>query len=329
MLQSSRAMDLSSSMTDLLVDMPDNPAPEGITAASLKMRDGKRLRYALAPATERPFKGTVIILHGRNECIEKYYETAGDLARRGLATAMFDWRGQGGSDRLLRDSARGHIKDFSHYVRDLEHFFEEIVLPDCRGPFFILAHSTGSLVALLAAPAMINRVKRMVLVSPLLSFASLPVSLKTVRRLTGFLRVLGFGSRYLGGGPRPKEFPPFSTNILTTDRERYARNAALCTKAPQLTLGAPTIAWVSAAARAMDIVHNPDFIARIHVPILMVAAGADEVVSTPAVEDYARRLRSGSLLTIDGARHEILQEADIYREQFFAAFDAFVPGEDL
>ena len=37
-------------------------------------------------------------------------------------------------------------------------------------------------------------------------------------------------------------------------------------------------------------------------------------------------MRSGSLLTIDGARHEILQEADIYREQFLAAFDAFIPG---
>ena len=34
------------------------------------------------------------------------------------------------------------------------------------------------------------------------------------------------------------------------------------------------------------------------------------------------------MLTIDGARHEILQEADVYREQFLAAFDAFVPGSD-
>ena len=34
------------------------------------------------------------------------------------------------------------------------------------------------------------------------------------------------------------------------------------------------------------------------------------------------------MVTIDGARHEILQEADIYREQFWAAFDAFVPGSD-
>ncbi len=52
------------------------------------------------------------------------------------------------------------------------------------------------------------------------------------------------------------------------------------------------------------------------------------MVSTRAVEAYARHMRLGSLLTIDGARHEILQEADLFREQFFAAFDAFVPGTE-
>ena len=315
-------------MTDLLVDMPGNPAPEGIIGHRLTMRDGKRIRYALAPAEGRPRNGTVVILSGRNECIEKYYETMRDLSGRGFATAIFDWRGQGGSDRLLRDAARGHIRNFSHYVRDLEQFFEEIVLPDCRGPFYILGHSTGSLVALMAAPAMVNRVRRMVLVAPLLSFAGLPVSMATVRRITGLLSLVGLGSRYLGGGPA-KEIPPFSINVLTSDRKRYARNAALCEKAPQLTLGGATAGWISAAAKAIATVHDPDFIARIHLPVLMIAAGADEVVSTPAIEHYARRLRSGSLLTIDGARHEILQEADIYREQFWAAFDAFVPGDDL
>ena len=54
-----------------------------------------------------------------------------------------------------------------------------------------------------------------------------------------------------------------------------------------------------------------------------------EIVSTRAIADYARRLRGGSILTIAGARHELLQEADIFREQLLAAFDAFVPGNDV
>ena len=32
------------------------------------------------------------------------------------------------------------------------------------------------------------------------------------------------------------------------------------------------------------------------------------------------------MIVIPGARHEILMERDVIREQFWAAFDAFIPG---
>ena len=115
---------------------------------------------------------------------------------------------------------------------------------------------------------------------------------------------------------------------MTTDARRYARNVQLVETHPELALRGPTIGWIRAACRAIETVWDPEFMARVQVPILFIGAGADEVVPTRAAEEYARRLRGGSMLTIDGARHEILQEADIYREQFWAAFDAFVPGSD-
>jgi len=52
-------------------------------------------------------------------------------------------------------------------------------------------------------------------------------------------------------------------------------------------------------------------------------------VSTPAIEDFAMMLRAGSHLVIAGAQHEVLMEQDQYRMQFWAAFDAFVPGTPL
>ena len=82
-----------------------------------------------------------------------------------------------------------------------------------------------------------------------------------------------------------------------------------------------------AACIAGERVRDPDFLARLHIPILIAAAGNDTVVKTSAIEYFARRLRLGSLITIDGAKHELLQEADVYREQLFAAIDTFlVPG---
>ncbi len=315
-------------MSELLYETEGNPVPENGVAGRLRMRDGKHVRYARFAATARPLKGTVIIVPGRNECIEKYFETIRDLSARGLGSLVFDLRGQGASDRLIADPMRGYVRSFNQYVSDLEEIFEQVALPDCRGPFYMLAHSTGSLVALLAAPALVNRVRRMVLLAPLIEFGSSSLSLHNMRRITGLLYYLGLGSLYAGGGPRPEGGPPFSVNKLTTDHARYARNQGICNTHPQLALGGPSVAWVHAACAAAETLQEPDFLARIHTPLLIVAAGADEVVSTPAIERLAARIRSGSLITIDGARHELLQEADLYREQVLAAFDAFIPGSD-
>jgi lysophospholipase len=40
-------------------------------------------------------------------------------------------------------------------------------------------------------------------------------------------------------------------------------------------------------------------------------------------------LRAGSHLIVAGSRHELMMEQDRYRVQFWAAFDAFVPGTPL
>ena len=74
-----------------------------------------------------------------------------------------------------------------------------------------------------------------------------------------------------------------------------------------------------AVVRYQKRAHNP----------LLIAAGRDQVVSTAAIEDLAVRLRAGSHLIIAGARHELMMEQDRYRAQFWAAFDAFVPGTPL
>lgn len=313
-------------MPDLLTGIAANPVPESATAGRFEGHDGTVIRYCLFKPDIQPARGTVIVLHGRNECIEKYFETASDLMRRGLAVATFDWRGQGGSARLTRNPHQGHVESFSDYVADLEVFFDNVVLPDCQGPYFVLGHSTGSLIALIAAPGMTNRVERMVLSAPLLELQGQRLPDWTIALAASVFSNIGLGRIHLVGG-RP-EMKPFEKNKLTTDPHRYARNAELFHAAPELFLGGPTATWVDAFYRASTRVRDPEFAAEIRIPVLMVAAGADEVVSNRAIEEYAYRLRAGSLVTIAGSRHEILQEADLYREQFLAAFDAFVPGAD-
>ena len=307
-------------MPDLLREIPDNPIPENAAADVMEAADGVRIRYARFPASAP--NGTVIILPGRNEFIEKYFETIGDLRQRGFAAVALDWRGQGGSDRLLRDRMRGHIESFDSYVDDLDRFFFEVVLPDCRPPYTILGHSTGALIALLATPHLINRVRRIVLAAPLLELRT-PLSPPWLKAFANLFCALGLGTRYIAGSGRRGRPTPFQSNKLTNDARRYARNQALVEAHPDLGVGGPTAAWLRAALLAAERVSAPQFMARMHLPILFLAAGSDTVVSTPAIESYAAALPSARALTVDGARHELFQEADIYREQALAAFAAF------
>ena len=70
---------------------------------------GQKLRYALFfPVREKPL-GTLVIIQGRNECIEKYSETIRELVDHGFAVAGFDLRGQALSGRLGRDERAGHV----------------------------------------------------------------------------------------------------------------------------------------------------------------------------------------------------------------------------
>ena len=104
-----------------LVSIPANPVPEGAALAMLKTPDGVTLRAARWPPPPGR-KGTVCLFQGRTEFIEKYFEMVRDLRARGFAVATLDWRGQGLSERALRDPFKGHVDSFSrirHRSRDL------------------------------------------------------------------------------------------------------------------------------------------------------------------------------------------------------------------
>jgi lysophospholipase len=311
-----------------LVSIPANPVPDNYVTGTLKTPDGVALRFARwAPPAGR--RGTVCIFQGRGEWIEKYFETVRELRARGFAVAALDWRGQGLSDRALRDRHKGHVGDFSEYDIDLETFVREIVLPDCPPPLFALGHSTGATVLIRAAHRGRRWFDRMVLIAPLIALAGVG-STPTARLIVRAMRLAGFGSMYVPGGDvGVMEARPFVGNILTSDPVRYARNGAVLEAEPMLGLGRPTVAWCDAAFRTMRTLQERSYPAHIRQPIMIVAAGSDDVVSNVAIEDFATLLRAGSHLVVVGSQHELLMEQDRYRAQFWAAFDAFVPGTAL
>lgn len=314
-------------MSNPFFETENNSAPTGLQAGYFQSSDGFDLRYALCPpAKDTPAQGTVILLHGRNEAIEKYFETISDLNQRGFCVATMDWRGQGGSCRMLKDTERGYVRDFADYRNDFEIFLKTIVLPDCPPSHYILAHSTGALIALQSHDMLQSRIRRMVLVSPFLGLSRSVFTDKHLRPLANLLSSTGLGKLY--AGKVPLQLPPesFNHNPLSHDQSRYLRNAAITRAQPHLGIAGPTIQWLSQTLSAIRTINTPQFFERFSIPTLIIVAGADRVVDGRQAMRFAEQLHCASLITIDGAYHELLQENDFYREQVWAAFDAFIPG---
>ncbi len=308
-----------------LVSIPANPAPEDAVTGMLKTPDGLALRFARWPPPPGR-KGTVCLFPGRAEFIEKYFETVRDLRARGFAVAMLDWRGQGGSQRLLRNPRKGYVRRFADYDIDLATFMREVVLPDCPPPVFGLAHSMGATALIRAAHQGHRWFDRMVLLAPLIGLPGMRRSLAT-RLIVRTMRAFGLGGAYVPGGDASvMQQRPFIGNLLTSDPVRYARNVAVLEAEPALAIGWPTVAWADAAFRMMGTLADPAYAAKIRQPMLIIAAGHDQIVSTLAIDEFSARLRTGSHLIVPGARHELLMESDRFRGQALAAFDAFVPG---
>jgi lysophospholipase len=164
------------------------------------------------------------------------------------------------------------------------------------------------------------------LIAPMLDLSLLKHDI-AARRLARFCAFAGMKSLYVPTGKiKPLSELNFDGNRLTSDPIRFARNLTINMEQPQLDVGPPTIGWMNSAFHLMDRLTDPATARAIRQPLLIVAAGADRIVSTPAIEHFGSRLIAGAHLVIPGARHEILQERDIFREPLFAAMDAFIPG---
>jgi lysophospholipase len=298
-----------------LVEFPDNPPPPGGETTSVVTPDGIRLRTARWPAIGAA-RGTVLLVQGRTEFIEKYFETIGDLRRRGFAVVAFDWRGQGGSERLV---ARGcHIEHYTDYDRDLDAVMSAVVRPHCPPPVTAIAHSMGALACLRAAHDRRADFARMVLLAPMLRLSPLTAPPMAVTR---FLTGLGL---FFGRDTRPVANRALRERDEPEDQPRQRMLDALLKSAPELKSGWPTVRWIYSAARAMQESEAPDFAAAIDRPVLLVTAGRDRIVSNDAVAALARRLPNAVNAVIAEAGHEVLMESEAIREEFWAAFDAFV-----
>jgi lysophospholipase len=304
------------------VETPDNPIPPGGTIEWVEMGDGARIRTARWMNPVAPVRGSVVLLHGRTEFIEKYAEVIGEMLSRGLCVFTFDWRGQGLSHRALADRHKGHVHDFADFDQDLALIIEKIVLPRASAPLFGLAHSMGGNIFLRYLHDYPGAFERAVLTAPMLAVKT-AFPYWFAMALAQSACALGAEGAYIPGGGPDSWNLAFEGNPVTTDPRRYARMMSLVNAEPGLRLASPTYGWTNAAFRSMTLACSREFAEAIEASVLLIGAAHDQIVHPGADMRLIRRLKHGTFLLLP-AEHEIMMERDEIWNEFWRFFDAYI-----
>jgi lysophospholipase len=294
-------------------------APFFLAAGAVKLR---------AARFEAEGPGVCLILGGQTEFIEKYFEVIDELRAKGFSVVIFDWRGQGGSDRLLPNRRKAHIEDFAAYDQDLNTVIRDVVKPlaASRGTKpIVVAHSMGGNILLRRLHDVQGEFAAAILSAPMVGITPRGVPWWLVEWIANrFNRNEPSTDFVWGMGKRDQLRLPFALQIVTSDTKRYTRNQKLLAADPELRLNGPTWGWLGAALHAIDLLKKPCYAEAIETPSLLIGPGRDRVCDTEATRAFAARMPHADYVEIAGAQHEILMERDPLRVQWWAAADAFL-----
>jgi lysophospholipase len=303
-----------------MIPAAESFAPFFLTAGAVKLRAA---RFDAGAA-----KGVCLILNGQTEFIEKYFEVIDEWRARGFSVVTFDWRGQGGSDRLLPNARKAHIDGFAAYDQDLDVAIHEMMMPlaaslNCRP--IALAHSMGGNVLLRRLHNVQDEFAAAILSAPMLGIQPRGVPWWLVERIAAAINRNGPSTDFVWGmAARDQLKLPFALQIVTSDPNRYARSQAILKAHPDLRLNGPTWGWLDAALRAIELTREPGYAEAIKTNALMIAAGHDRVCDSAAVRAFAMRMPDAEYVEIKKAEHEIMMERDPLRAQWWSAVDAFL-----
>jgi lysophospholipase len=276
------------------------------------------------PPQAKAQRGSLLFLPGRGDHYEKYLETLDHYAHLGWRVTSIDWRGQGGSERLLANPNVGHIDDFSTWIADLKHFWK-IWKAESPGPHVVLAHSMGGHLTMRALAEKAIDPVAVALSAPMLGIQTMGLPYLLHHGVAKMMCALGDPNRAAWKeGEKPGSPLNVRAHILTHDADRYADELAWWQQRPEVRLGPPSWRWVERAIASSRMLNEPGVMEGIKTPILLLATKADRLVDTARIERDAERLPNAELLLFGKeAAHELLREADPVRDRCLDAITAF------
>ncbi|WP_340678878.1 alpha/beta fold hydrolase [Paraglaciecola sp.] len=254
--------------------------------------------------------GSIVISTGRIESYIKYRELVYDLYQNGYSVFIHDHRGQGLSGRMTENRHMGYVNDFADYVHDFNVFMDQIVLPNCLTQPSLLCHSMGGAIGALMILTYPKVFAKVAFSAPMFGIKpALPSWLASflIRCHFTFNKQVAYFAGQLNYVNHD-----FADNDLTQSEIRYQIFRQEYEDLPQLKLGGVTGNWLKAAMQAMDDIERQA--QTFPIPALVVQAGADTVVDNKRQRRVVDKMPKVNFKIIVGAKHELLEEKDSFRQ---------------
>ncbi len=272
-------------------------------------------RHFLHPEKAEKF---MVLVNGRAENLTKWTELAWDFYQQGFDVLLFDHRGQGHSQRLLKNPQKGYLDEFRFYADDLDLVVKQANSVRQYAQQFLIAHSMGALISAYYLANYDHDIQKAVFSAP---FFGVPTAHPTRDAFcVNLMLLLGQGDRYVFG-QGDFAFKKFAQNKLTHSEERLNWQNKTVELFPQTALGGATFRWLHLCWQAIFAL--PTILTRIEIPILVLEAQEEQIVNNENLAHLVSFLAQGKLEKISKAYHEILFEKDEVRTQALSKITQF------
>lgn len=288
--------------------------PDGFEFLTFESERGTTIR---AGRLEHPHaRGAVYILQGQREFIEGWYEFISDLYKRGLSVYICERDGEGGSSKNPLNPQFPPSLPHTEHLKDMDLFFRKICPRPKHMPAVLLGNSLGGLYGLHYLKQNPHAFDQAVFCAPpfgkkvkckrdlIIAFAAVCTS--------KFLKK----DKYTpGAGDWSLEKKSGRPSQSTHDQERAGNLFEWQRHNPDLRMGGPTYGNLLAISQAMKTAKSKGFAEDITTPCTILSAAGDFMVSDTSHHVMAARLPDCKVITLQGAKHNMIMETDEWRNK--------------
>jgi lysophospholipase len=250
-------------------------------------------------------KGSIVIVHGLSEFINKFYEFIYYSLNQGYNVFIYDQRCHGLSGRLTDQLDLLHVDRFNDYVKDLSQFVETVVKKIADEPIFLYSQSMGGAECALYLAEHSDNIKKAVLAVPMFQPVVDVVPYRIARAGVGFARhFYGNKTKFL----LSKEFNPDIkyNESQGTSRARFEHNMKMRIENPNYRSTPMSFGWTHNSLIVRKSIFKSKNIKGIKTPILLLTAKKDRVVESKPHYKFAEKCKVCKLVELENANHALL-----------------------